>query len=230
MMIPDTSRRRIALLNPNTNANTTQMMLGIAQQALLASHVVIEGRTAPRGQSLIANESALAEAAQVVQEYGPQVAAEGFEALIVAAFGDPGLVALREQLDIPVTGIAEAGIAEAAAGGRRYSIVTTTPDLRNSLQRLARRYGQAEALASIRITRGDVQSVMRDPLRMAEALLDSSREAIELDGAEAIVIGGGPLASAARAIAALLGVPVIEPVVAAVRLSLQRCAEAKAPR
>ncbi|GAB4061102.1 aspartate/glutamate racemase family protein [Uliginosibacterium sediminicola] len=218
------SIKRIALLNPNTNDDTTQMMLGIAQQALLpASRVLIEGRTAPRGQSLIVNEPALAEAAQVVQEYGPQVAAEGFDALIVAAFGDPGLTALREQLAIPVTGIAEAGIAEAAAGGRRYSIVSTTPELRNSLQYLAGRYGHADSLVSIRITRGEVQRVMQDPLRMAEALLDSCRDAIELDGAEAIVIGGGPLASAARAIAALLGVPVIEPVVAAVRLSLQRC-------
>ena len=44
----------------------------------------------------------------------------------------------------------------------------------------------------------------------------------QLDGAEAIVIGGGPLARSAQALARRLPVPVIDPVCAAVRLACQR--------
>lgn len=214
--------KRIALLNPNTNADTTQMMLGIARQALSAG-VQIEGRTAPTGEPLIVEETALAAAALVVQDYGMQLAAEGFDALIIAGFGDPGLLALRERLAIPVTGIAEAGIAEAAAGGRRYAIVTTTPSLLASLRRTAAQYGHADTLVSVRITAGDMMHTMQNTSRMAAALLESCRQAIRLDGAEAIVIGGGPLASAAQIIAPQLDVPLIEPVAAAVRLAVQRC-------
>lgn len=219
-----TQRCRIALINPNTNTETTRMMQGIARQALPRSNaVMLEGRTVPLGQDLIADERALEAAALVVQEYGVCVAAEGFDALIISAFGDPGLTALRDQLDIPVTGIAEAGIAEAAADGRPYAIVTTTPALRESLHSTAARYGYAASLVSIRMTEGDAAHTMQDAERMTRALLESCRQAIDIDGAEAIVIGGGPLASAAQVIAGQLNVPVIEPIPAAVRLTLQRC-------
>lgn len=214
---------RIALLNPNTSLETTQMMLGIARRALPAfCSATLEGRTVPSGESLIVDERALGNAALVVENYGMRIAWEGFNAIIISGFGDPGLMALRERLHIPVTGLAEAGIAEAAAGGRRYAIVTTTPELHNSLQNTAERYGHAGSLVSIRITTGDLMNTMRDLARMTSALMESCRQAIELDGAEAIVIGGGPLASAARIIAPQLGVPVIEPIPAAVRLTLQR--------
>jgi len=45
-------------------------------------------------------------------------------------------------------------------------------------------------------------------------------------GAEAILIGGGPLAAAAPAVAAALPVPVIEPVAAGARLLAARMAAA----
>lgn len=215
---------RIALLNPNTNAGTTRMMLGIAQQALPAgSTFVIEGRTAPSGEPLIVNEAALATASVVVQDYGETLATEGMNAIIVSAFGDPGLLALRKKLAIPVTGIAEAGISEAAAGGRRYAIVTTTPLLRASLHDTAALYGHADTLVSVRITEGDAAHTMQNMERMANALLECCHHAIRTDGADAIVIGGGPLAHAAQLIAPQLHVPLIEPVAAAVRLTLQRC-------
>jgi allantoin racemase len=213
---------RIALLNPNTNADITRMMLDIARQAVPAG-AVLEGRTAPTGRRLISDEAGLEEAAQVVAAYGAILEGEGFDAIIISGFGDPGLQALRARVSMPVTGIAEAGIAEAAAGGRRYSIVTTTPTLQASLRQTAEGYGHGESLVSIRITDGDMLANMRDAVTMAAALLQSCHQAVDVDGAEAIVLGGGPLASAAHIIAPQLGVPVIEPVAAAVRLAWARC-------
>jgi Asp/Glu/hydantoin racemase len=213
---------RIALLNPNTNVDITRMMLDIARQAVPAG-AVLEGRTAPTGRRLISDEAGLEEAAQVVAACGVVLEAEGFDAIIISGFGDPGLRALRARVSVPVTGIAEAGITEASAGGRRYSIVTTTPALYASLLQTATAYGYGASLASIRITDGDMQANMRDAQTMAAALLHSCRQAIDVDGAEAIVLGGGPLASAAQIIAPQLDVPVIEPVSAAVRLAWSRC-------
>ena len=70
---------------------------------------------------------------------------------------------------------------------------------------------------------GAVGDAMDTPENLQTALLKACRLAIEEDGAESIVIGGGPLAQAASAIGRQLGVEVIDPVAAAVRLSYRRC-------
>lgn len=212
---------RIALLNPNTSTAATELMLHSARRhlPLLTS---IEGRTAPEGVALITDEAALDAAAQVVQAFGPRVAAEGFDALVIAGFGDPGLAALRAALAIPVTGIAEAGIQEAGAGGRHYAIVTITPDLHASLRRSAQAYGQGTNLVAIRFTPGRPEDLVRDPQRLDAALLAACRQVVEQDGAQAIVIGGGPLAAAANRIAPRVPVPLVEPVAAAVRRAARR--------
>lgn len=221
---------RIALLNPNTSTATTEAMLTIARNAVSAL-MSIEGRTAPTGAPLITTEALLADAAKVVAKIGPKIAAEGFDAIVIGGFGDPGLEALRSLIGIPVTGIAEASMAEAGAEDRRFSVVTTTPDLANSIRALAARYGHANRLVSVRITDGDTISIMSNAKRLESALLATCAQAIQ-DGAQSIVIGGGPLAAAAVAIAANVPVPVIEPVGAGVRQAcrlLGRLAESNLP-
>ena len=214
---------RIALLNPNTNTEATRLMLESAQR-VLPHWARVEGRTAPRGTPLITNNAALDAAAQVVATYGCEVAAEGFDVVVVAGFGDPGLQVLRALLPIPVVGIAEAGIREAGAGGRSYSIVTITPDLHAGLRRSAMACGQHHNLVSVRFTAGDPVVLARDARALQDALLHTSQRAVEKDGAQAIVIGGGPLVRAANAIAPLLDVPLVEPVAAAVRRARALCA------
>ena len=214
-------RCRIALLNPNTNSHTTALMLACARGEAPAG-VVIEGHTAPRGCSMITNPVELDAAAAVVVELGTELGLIGYAGIIVAGFGDPGLSALRERVKAPVTGLAEASIAEAASGGRRFSIVTVTPELEASLRAAAMRNGGAGVLASIRFTAGPLAQVMATPAGLAGALLESCRLAVSEDRAAAIVIGGGPLARAANEIAGHLGVPVIDPVAAAIRLASAR--------
>lgn len=212
----------LILVNPNTSPATTEAMLQIARQA--APGQDIAGLTAPFGAALITGEVALAEAARAVTSLAPLLG-DG-DGVIVAAFGDPGLTALRARLAVPVTGIAEAGMAEAAMGGRRFAVVTTTPDLVAAIARTAAAYGHAGHFAGTHLTPGDPLDVMADPGRLVEALDEACRRAIR-DGAEAIVIGGGPLAVAARALAGTLDVDLVEPVPAAVRLALGRAQPVK---
>ncbi len=212
---------RIALLNPNTNVHTTALMLASAW-AVAPPGVHIEGRTASGGHAFIADAQALQQAADQVLLDAPALMAEGFDALIVAGFGDPGVPALRQRLQQPVTGLGEAGIAEAAAGGLRYAIVTVTPALHDSLVASAHAAAPAEQFAGVRYTRGDVSAQMQNPDLLRQALLLACKEAVELDGVRAIVIGGGPLGYAAQDIAARLQLRVVDPVGAAVRLACER--------
>jgi Asp/Glu/hydantoin racemase len=213
---------RIALLNPNTSIAATAVMVASATQALPGS-ARITGHTAPHGPALISTPAALQAAATMMEAFAARVATIGADALIVAGFGDPGLHAIRRRVAIPVTGLAEAGIAEAAQGSRRFSIVTVTPDLHDSLLLAARTHSGTGELASIRFTTGPVGDVMASPGALEEALFEACQRAVSQDGAQAVVIGGGPLAQAAGAIAKRLAVPVIDPVGAAVRLTCLRC-------
>ncbi|MGV8832890.1 MAG: aspartate/glutamate racemase family protein [Devosia sp.] len=212
---------RIALLNPNTNAETTRVMARIASAA--AGSVHFDARTVPFGPPIITTEAGLRRAGDEVISSGKILHREGFDGILIAGFGDPGLHRLRGQISTPVTGIAEAAFAEAAGSGLKYAVVTTTPDLRASIESTAVRYGFGENLASVRITPGDTEAIMAEADTLAAALYRACLEAIKADGAEIIIIGGGPLALAAEAIAGDLPVPLINPVSAGARLAYARC-------
>lgn len=206
----------LVLVNPNTSTATTAAMVAIAEAA---AGRPVRGLTARFGAPLITDPETLAAAVPAVVALAPDLA--GAEAVIVAAFGDPGLAELRARLPCPVTGIAEAGMAEAAALSPRFAVVTTTPALVPSIAARAAAGGYHD-FAGTWVTPGDPAAVMAYPAALRAALDAACRRAIAEGGAGAIVIGGGPLAVAARALAGTLPVPLVEPVPAAVRLSLNR--------
>lgn len=202
---------RIHLINPNTSSAVTDLMVGLAAAAAPANFT-IEGVTARSGASLITDEAALAVAAEAVLALKPELTGDG---VIVAAFGDPGAESLRAALKMPVIGIGEASIQAAAAIGR-FSIVTTTPALEASIRARVTALGASARLASVRFTDQDPVALTADRDLLQAALQDRVDRCRSDDGAEAIIIGGGPLAIAARLIAKRTPVPIIEPVLAAV--------------
>lgn len=70
---------------------------------------------------------------------------------------------------------------------------------------------------------------MADPDRLHDHLVDAVHKCIRLDGADAVIIGGGPLAAAADSIQKAMCVPVIAPIPTACR-ALARHAEGRRAR
>lgn len=211
----------IALVNPNTSKATTRAMVEIAQ-AHAGTRLVIEGVTAPHGAPLITDETALEVARGAVASLAAELSAARIDGVIVAAFGDPGLDELRAALQVPVAGIGEAGIAAAASGARRFAIVSTTPGLQRAAEAKIARLQLAAFYAGTENTVGDPVALTADPGLLETALADAISRAVDRLGAEAIVIGGGPLAKAARALAPRFAVPIIEPLPEAVDWLLAR--------
>lgn len=212
----------ITLINPNTSQATTVMMTEIARK-YLPKKFSVEGVTAMRGVSMILNGEELAAAAGGVVEMG-LAAAESSDGLIVSAFGDPGLERLKALSGLPVVGICEASMHEASAGGRRFGIATVTPDLVASFAAKAETLGLAHLFTGTRLTSGDPLVLASDPARLHAALEIAVRECFERDGAEAVIIGGGPLGQAADDLQQALSSPVIAPIRSAVELLLSRIA------
>ncbi|MDO9405261.1 MAG: aspartate/glutamate racemase family protein [Polaromonas sp.] len=209
----------ILLINPNASAASTAMMVGIAAASAPAGFA-IAGGTAASGPSMIVNESELAAAAREVPHTWQRLRAQdgrGWAGIIVSAFGDPGIEALRATAGVPVAGICEASLLEAAAGGRRFGIATVTPELTALIRQRVDELGLGALYTGIRLTPGAPRELAADPQALQRELARAVNRCIEDDGAEAVVIGGGPLAQAAGQLQAQYGVPIIEPIPAAVR-------------
>ncbi|WP_352974331.1 aspartate/glutamate racemase family protein [Mesorhizobium sp. M1428] len=110
------------------------------------------------------------------------------------------------------------------SGKRRspnFSVVTTTPGLVLAIHERVAKYGYEALFTGERLTQGDVVGLM-DPVRLEASLVRSCEAAISEGAAEAIVIGGGPLAVHEVALRSRFSIPIIEPVPVAVRLAAGR--------
>ena len=143
--------------------------------------------------------------------------ADNVDAIVVAAFGNPGVSALREQVSIPVVGIGEAAIMEAAANGRRFGIATTTPDLVDSITAGVHRLSCEHCFTGVRVPDADPLALAADPDAQEAALAKATADCIHLDRAEAVVIGGGPLSETAIRLRRQFDVEIVEPIPAAIR-------------
>jgi Asp/Glu/hydantoin racemase len=154
--------------------------------------------------------------AHAAAEVAAQQAA-GHDAVIVAAFGDPGLLALREVLLMPVTGLTESALMSACLLGQRFSIIAISTRIGAWYRETVQAYGLLGRLASIRsLDRPlrDVASIQQDH---RDALVALAHSAVAQDGADVIVLAGAPLAGLARQVHGLLPVPVVDGVSSAVR-------------
>jgi len=212
----------ILLINPNTSKATTAMMVDIAR-AEAPQGFVVRGASAERGVPMILTAAQLEDSTAGVVENARKHGGTA-NGIVISAFGDPGIDALREIVDVPVVGICEASILEAARGGRRFGIATVTPDLVGPIEANVQALGVRAQYTGIRLTSGDPLALAAHPQRLLEALAGAVAECIELDHAEAVVIGGGPLGQAAQGLGKRFSVPVIAPIPAAMRLLFDRLA------
>jgi allantoin racemase len=205
---------RLLLINPNISDSVSDLIRAEALRTA-APGTVIEVLTAPFGVAYIetrleASIGAFA-SAQLAAEHH-----ERFDAVIVAAFGDPGVGGLREALPIPVIGLTEAALASACLLGQRFSIVAISQRIRAWYRETVQAYGLDGRLAGIRgldepLDIGQVQG------NQGERLLQLAERCIEEDGADVIVLAGAPLAGLARSLRGRLPVPVVDGVSSAVR-------------
>lgn len=205
----------ILLLNPNTRADITELMLAVGRRAA-SPGIRLMPLTAPRGVPYISTRAE----AQIGGAVALEMLAERHrevDAAIIAAFGDPGLFAARELFDIPVIGLAEAAMLSACMAGRRFGIVTFAPALGPWFEECVRAHGLWERCAGIRTLDGPFRQISEVGTEKEELLVELAKRAVEENGADVLVFAGAPLSGLAERVADRIPVPVIDQVVAAVK-------------
>lgn len=142
-----------------------------------------------------------------------QLQDEGWDAIILGCYGDPGLDALREMLTIPVIGPGEATALMAASLGHKFSIITITESVIASTEKQIRNIGVGEKLASVRVVGIPVLELHHDRERSVTATIEQGRLAIEKERADALIVGCMSMGflEIAEEAGAELGVPFLNP-------------------
>lgn len=198
----------IRVINPNTSAAMTAL-IGESARAAAGPGVLVEAVNPAMGPASI--ESHYDEALSVPGLLAEIAAgeAQGADGYVVACFGDPGIDAARELARGPVIGIAEAAMHAASYLGRAFSVVTTLGRTRGRAWELVDRYGLRAVCRSVRACEVPVLDLESDPTAPAR-ILDECRAALELDGADVVVLGCAGMADLCAALSAELGIPVID--------------------
>lgn len=207
---------RLLIVNPNTSKGVTRRIADTAEavarpgddfttlQAAFGPELIVtaaDGEEATRG------------VLETIRQYGDRP-----DGIVLASFGDTGSARVRAAWpDIPVVGIAEAAFAATRRIGGTFSIVTFAPEVAPPLRQKAEEHGVAAALLRIAALQ---EPLTGDPAEIADELaapLTALCGNCAKEGADSIVLGGGPLAGLATRIAPSCPVPVIDGTQEAVR-------------
>ncbi len=202
--------QRVLVINPNTTAAVTDRVVSACAAA--QPQLRWDGVTAAFGAPYIASEASYTVAGHAVLEaYDRHFAAH--DVVLIACFGDPGLMALRELAAVPVLGLAESSFAAAAALGR-FSVVTGGTAWGPMLQRFARMHQLDAQLCGIHTVELTGAQIAAHPQQATDLLCAACDQGIAA-GAQHILIGGAALTGLAVELQPRFAVPLLDNVVLA---------------
>jgi allantoin racemase len=216
--------KRLLIINPNTTQSVSDKLDAFAKQDTIGTDIQIQTVTASFGAPYIDSEASYAVAAHAtLQAMNASLLDKDTapHSILIACFGDPGLLALRESTQIPVTGLAEAAFMEAAKFGR-FAIVTGGAPWKPMLERHAHLLGFDAALAGIHTVQPSGLQLAQDPAAAQILLAEACKTALREFNAQAVILGGAGLAGMAASIQSQVDAPIVDSVQAGVRLAVKR--------
>jgi len=208
---------KILVVNPNTNVEMTKQVEK-ALNRIKRDDTTLDVTNPDFGPAGVASSydeiASGVELAKIVQARG-----KGYDAIVIACFSDPGIIAAKELCDIPVVGMAEASIHMACLLGNKFTILTTVTKRIPSKAYIVKCSGLESRLASVRAVGVSVEETTGDEGKTKEAVLTEARKAIEEDGAEVIILGCAGMAGYDKDLEEKLGVPVLDPSAVALKMA-----------
>jgi allantoin racemase len=207
---------KIFVINPNTSESMTDHIRE-ALESVKRSDTELTVTCPLKGPDTI--ESAYDEAYAIppTLELVKKANAEGYDAVILACFSDPGLEAAKEVSAIPVVGIEEATLHMAAMLGAKFSILTPRKQRIASKREHVHMRGLSHFLASVRSLDLSVAETDADPAKTKRRLMETAKIAVEADGAEVIIMGCAGMAGYAGEIEQALNIRVLDPAAVALK-------------
>ena len=197
------SMKRILIINPNSSEEITRDIQNFAR--------LYVGNEAEVATVKIEDAPEFIETYQDEAQAGPgmtrsiQKNQEHYDGFLVACHSDPNLDLMKEVSHKPVVGIGESSMHSACLLGDRFAVISATTGSIPNKEALIRRYNLGNQLASVRPL--DSGAGTLDKLDLCERV---SRDAVDEDGAEVIVLGCADLVGISFELQERLGLPVVD--------------------
>ena len=208
---------RILVVNPNTTKSMTESMRFSAESYARPDTEIVAIEPTWGPESIEGFFEGFLSAAAVLERLATYPGE--YDAVVMAGYAEPGREGARELLDVPVFDITECSALLACLLGYRYGVITTLDRAVPQIEEALRSVGVLERCASIRATELGVLELEQDPVLTRERLTEEGRRAVEQDSAEVICLGCGGMAGFDKELERELGVPVIDGIVAAVKMA-----------
>lgn len=148
----------------------------------------------------------------------PHWKAGGYDAVVLGCFSDPGIAALRDLIDVPVVGPGASSVHIAAQFGERFGVLSSEPTPKGLHARF-RSLGVDDLFVSERLVGCSVLDLSRRRNEVMDGIVGAARACVG-DGADVLVmgcLGMGFMPDLAGLLQRAAGVPVVNPVIAALK-------------
>jgi len=204
---------RILVANANTTEAITEACVAAARQAA-APGTVIVGATPSFGPRVISTRAENAIAGHALLETLAEHAGR-VDAAILAVSHDTALEAARQLMPCPVIGMTEAACLTACLVGGRFAVLTLGQA--GPYEELVARHGLTSRCAAVHGIPATPQDTLRDPAGV-QAMLVAAIETLSAR-ADSVVLAGAVLAGMDRVLQPRVGVPLLDGIACAVKLS-----------
>ncbi len=209
---------KLLIVNPNSSEIVTQASMESARRAASPKTelIPVTAKGGPRNidsayGDYMAGHHMLAATQEAVRAHQP-------DAIVLAGFGNVGIYALKEVMDVPVVSISEASMAMACLLGHRFSTLTMLRQFIPYQQDLVRLYGFEAKCASVRAININVEECVTNREEALRQLAEQVQALVRDDGAEVVILACAGLCGYDEALTKMAGVPVLDPVAVAVKV------------
>jgi len=207
----------ILVINPNSNPAVTQGFDAALEKFRFADGPAIRCATLAEGPFGVETQR---DAEQVVLPLRRMVETDNqADAFVIACYSDPGLQVCREGTRRPVFGIAECGVLTALARGDRFGVIAIAAKSIRRHQRYLRQMGLIDRLAGERPLEMSVAETASGEGTLAR-MIEIGRTLVHQDGADVVVMGCAGMCRHRAPLEEALGVPVVDPTLAAVTMAI----------
>lgn len=210
------SRKRILVINPNSNPTVTEGLRNSLSE--FAARADIDCCTLDGGPFGI-------ETAEDIERVVPLVlqevlAAQKYDAFVIACYSDPGLKECRESSGKPVFGMQQSAVETAVALGGKFGVLALSDESIRRHTVYIRKLGFEAQLAGELPLNISVDEAANDEGTLLNVIA-TGRRLIHEYGASSLILGCAGMATIKRTAETKLPVPVIEPAQAAVGLAIE---------
>lgn len=213
----DNQQQHILVINPNSDESVTEGMIRELNGFHFSEGPRIECVSLSDGPFGIESQADIEAVTLPLRKMVSE--SSNVDAFVIACYSDPGLHVCREASEKPVFGIQECGVLTAMSLGDRFGVIALQERSIRRHLRYLRQMGVMERLAGERAASLSVRESVSGKGTF-EKLLKAAEQLRDSDQADTIILGCAGMASHRAKLELVIGIPVIDPVQAAVSMAM----------